>query len=152
MIKRKEKIVIGALECCDLPDLSISHLQVRVDTGATTSSLHVDNIEEFLKDGKRWVRFDIHPDIHNVKKIVTTTAPLQAKKIVKSSSADKEKRVVIKTTIKIGQDSWPIKLTLTDRSTMTYLMLLGREAMKDRILVDPSHEFLVSNENEPVYI
>lgn len=150
MNKQKEKMIIGALECCDLPDLSISHLQVRVDTGATTSSLHVDNIEEFEKDGKRWVRFDIHPDIHNVKKIVTTTARLQAKKVVKSSSADKEKRVVIKTTIKIGQDSWPIKLTLTDRSTMNYLMLLGREAMKDRILVDPSHDFLVSNENEIV--
>ncbi|WP_372742490.1 ATP-dependent zinc protease, partial [Neptunomonas sp.] len=117
---------------------------------ATTSSLHVDNIEEFVKEKKRWVRFDIHPDIHNVKKIVTTTAPLQAKKVVKSSSADKEKRVVINTTIKIGQDSWPIQLTLTDRSTMTYLMLLGREAMKDRILVDPSHDFLVSNENESV--
>ena len=113
----------------------ISHLQVRVDTGATTSLLHVDNIEEFLKYGKRWVRFDIHPDIHNVKKIVTTIAPLQAKKIVKSSSADKEKRVVINTIIKIGQDSWPIKLTLTDRSTMTYLMLLGREAMKDHSLI-----------------
>ena len=148
MTKQKEKMIIGALECCDLPDLSISHLQVRVDTGATTSSLHVDNIEEFKKEGKRWVRFDIHPDVHNVKKIVTTTAPLQAKKIVKSSSADKEKRVVIKTTFKIGQDSWPIKLTLTDRSTMNYLMLLGREAMQDRILVDPSHDFLVSNENE----
>ncbi|SFG28854.1 ATP-dependent zinc protease family protein [Neptunomonas qingdaonensis] len=150
MTKRKEKIIIGALECCDLPDLGISHLQMRVDTGATTSSLHVDNIEEFVKEKKRWVRFDIHPDIHNVKKIVTTTAPLQAKKVVKSSSADKEKRVVINTTIKIGQDSWPIQLTLTDRSTMTYLMLLGREAMKDRILVDPSHDFLVSNENESV--
>ncbi len=150
MTKQKEKMTIGALECCDLPDLGISHLQVRVDTGATTSSLHVDNIEEFEKNGKRWVRFDIHPDIHNVTKIVTTTAPLQAKKVVKSSSADKEKRVVIKTTFKIGQDSWPIKLTLTDRSSMTYLMLLGREAMKDRILVDPSHDFLVSNENEAV--
>lgn len=148
--KEKEKMIIGALECCDLPDLGISHLQMRVDTGATTSSLHVDNIEEFVKEKKRWVRFDIHPDIHNVKKIVTTTAPLQAKKVVKSSSADKEKRVVINTTIKIGQDSWPIQLTLTDRSTMTYLMLLGREAMKDRILVDPSHDFLVSNENESV--
>ncbi|WP_372742853.1 RimK/LysX family protein, partial [Neptunomonas sp.] len=76
MTKRKEKIIIGALECCDLPDLGISHLQMRVDTGATTSSLHVDNIEEFVKEKKRWVRFDIHPDIHNVKKIVTTTAPL----------------------------------------------------------------------------
>ena len=145
MIEHSEKIIVGALEYCDLPDLGLSRLQVRVDTGATTSSLHVDNIEEFTKDGKRWVRFDIHPDVHNVKKIVTTTARLKGKKMVKSSSADKEKRVVIRTKIKMGTNTWPIKLTLTDRSSMNYLMLLGREAMSDRILVYPGREFLLSD-------
>lgn len=147
MTKQPNKIVVGALESCDLPELGITNLQVRVDTGATTSSLHVDNIEEFIKDDKLWVRFDIHPDVHNVDKIVTTIAPLKGKKVVKSSSADKEQRVVIKTAIRMGGQAWPIKLTLTNRSSMNYLMLLGREAMKDRILVDPSREFILS-ENE----
>jgi len=147
MKKKANKMTVGALECCDLPELGLTDLQMRVDTGAATSSLHVDNIEEFEKDGKAWVRFDIHPDVHNVDTIVTTTAPLKGKKIVKSSSADKEKRVVIRTDIRLGGKVWKIKLTLTDRSTMTNLMLLGREAMNGRILVDPGEEFLLSKNN-----
>ncbi len=150
MIEPSNKIILGALEYCDLPDLGISNVEMRVDTGAATSSLHVDNIEEFIKEGKRWVSFDIHPDVHNVEKIVHTAVPLRGTKVVKSSSADKEKRVVIRTVIKLGGEEWKIKLTLTDRSTMNYLMLLGREAMKDRIMVDPSHEFIFSKNENPV--
>lgn len=141
---KEETLIIGALECCDLPDLELSSIQMRVDTGATTSSLHVDNIDEFEKDGKAWVSFDIHPDVHNVDNIVHKTVLLKGKKVVKSSSADTEKRVVIKTAICLGGRSWPIKLTLTDRSTMKNLMLLGREAMQDNVLVNPNKEFLVS--------
>ncbi|MFV1872739.1 MAG: ATP-dependent zinc protease [Oleiphilus sp.] len=144
MAKKTGKFLVGALESCDLPDLGIVNMPVRVDTGATTSSLHVDNIEEFEKDGKNWVRFDIHPDIHNVETIVTTTARLCSRKTVKSSTADKERRAVIKTAFSLGGQTWKIKLTLTNRSSMSYLMLLGREAMKDRIIVDPSVEFIAS--------
>ena len=144
MNKTDKKLLVGALERCDLPDLAIKDLHVRVDTGATTSSLHVDNIEEFLKDGKRWVSFDIHPDIYNVDQIVRSTARLKGSKKVKSSSADVEKRLVIETQIEMGGSTWPIKLTLTNRAEMNYLMLLGREAMKNRIIVDPSEEYLLS--------
>ena len=55
------KKIVGAVELCDLPKLAISDLNVRVDTGAATSSLHVDNIEEFDQDGELWIKFDIHP-------------------------------------------------------------------------------------------
>ena len=146
MTDNKEILLVGALECCDLPELELSQVKMRVDTGAATSSLHVDNIEEFTKDGKRWVNFDIHPDVHDVDRIVNKTLSLKGVKTVKSSSADKEKRIVIKTTIRLGGREWPIKLTLTDRSTMKNLMLLGREAMAGHIFVDPSREFLVSDE------
>lgn len=139
------KIIVGALECCDIPEFDLHQVQMRVDTGAATSSLHVDNIKEFVKEGKRWVNFDIHPDVHNVDKVVNKTVLLKGQKVVKSSTADKEKRFVIKTSIRLGDQEWLIKLTLTDRSSMKNLMLLGREAMKDRFLVDPSEEFLVSS-------
>ncbi|MFL0798084.1 MAG: ATP-dependent zinc protease [Cellvibrionaceae bacterium] len=142
-----DKLVVGALELCDLPDLGIKDLHIRVDTGAATSSLHVDNIEEFEKDGKTWVSFDIHPDIHDVDQVIRTSALMEGRKKVKSSSADIEKRYVISTTFSIAEQQWPIKLTLTNRAEMTYLMLLGREAMKGRILVDPSLEYLQSTEN-----
>lgn len=141
----KNKMIVGALESCDLPELDLHQVQMRVDTGAATSSLHVDNINEFMKDGKHWVNFDIHPDVHNVDTVVNKTLLLKGKKVVKSSSADKEKRVVIKTAIQLGGQEWVIKLTLTDRSSMKNLMLLGREAMQGRLLVDPSHEFVVSD-------
>jgi len=144
--KTKSKLKIGALELCALPELGISNLHVRVDTGAATSSMHVDNIEEFSSDRKNWVSFDLHPDIHNVDKIVRTTVRIKGRKKVKSSSADTEKRVVITTPILLGNKEWPIKITLTDRSEMTYWMLLGREAMEGRVLVDPEFEYLLGQE------
>ena len=145
--KRQSKLKIGALELCDLPELGIEKLHVRVDTGAATSSLHVDNIEEFAKGDENYVSFDLHPDIHNVDSVIRTTALVEGTKTVKSSSADTEKRVVITTTIRLAGREWPIKLTLTDRSEMTYLMLMGREAMEGRVLVDPEFEYMLSHDD-----
>ena len=139
----KNKVMVGCLEQCDLPDLKIQGLHVRVDTGAATSSLHVDNIEEFTVNDERWVSFDIHPDVHNVDTVVRRKAKVHDTRIVKSSSGDKEQRNVIETHIVLGKETWPIHITLTDRSSMTYLMLLGRQAMDGRVLVDPSNEYLL---------
>ncbi|WP_340678536.1 RimK/LysX family protein [Paraglaciecola sp.] len=139
------KHIVGSLELCDLPELSITDLNVRVDTGATTSSLHVDNIDEFERDGESWVSFDIHPDIHQVSKIVRREIKVDAMRNVKSSTATREKRYVITTTIVMAQMQWPIQLTLTDRSEMNYLMLLGREAMQGRLVVDPEFEYLLTH-------
>ena len=140
-------MVIGNLENCDLPDLGIFDLQVRIDTGAKTSSLHVDNLSRYKKAGKPWVRFVIHSSIHNVEDIVECTSPLHDVRRIKSSNGSSEERYVIKTTVHLGNKSWPIEITLTDRSDMSYLMLLGREAMKDKVLVDPSATFLLNDDN-----
>ncbi|RDV24075.1 ATP-dependent zinc protease [Alteromonas aestuariivivens] len=141
------KRIVGALELCDLPELAISNLNIRVDTGAATSSLHVDNLEEFEKDDELWVSFDIHPDIHDVDRIVRREAKVQGQKRIKSSTATREHRYVINTPIVIAGEQWLIQLTLTDRSEMTYLMLLGREAMAGRFLVDPEHDFLLTGQD-----
>ena len=142
-----DKKVIGAVELCDLPAFTITDLNVRVDTGAATSSLHVDNIEEFEVDDALWIRFDIHPDIHNVDRVVRREVKVEAKKRVKSSTATREKRYVIVTPIIMDSVQWEIQLTLTDRSEMTYLMLLGREAMSGHFLVDPEHDFLLTGKD-----
>ncbi len=140
---QNEKQMVGITELCDLPELEISGLHVRVDTGAKTSSLHVDNLQEFDKNKELWVSFDIHPDYHNVDKIVRREAKVKAIRSIKSSNAIKEHRYVIDTQITLGDDSWTIELTLTDRSGMTYLMLLGREAMQGRLIVDPELEYVL---------
>ncbi len=139
----KAKIVIGAIEVCHLPELSIVDLHTRVDTGAKTSSLHVDNIQRLKKDGRTWVVFDIHPDIYNVDTVVSCEAPLFDVRRIKSSNGKSEERYVIKTLLDLGGQQWPIEITLTDRSDMSYLMLLGREGMGDRVLVDPSQNFVL---------
>lgn len=142
MTKHNGKLILGALEVCNLPELQITDLQVRVDTGAKTSSLHVDNIELETRNDESWVSFDIHPDIHNVSHVVRRSSKLKEVRSIKSSNAAKEQRYVIDTKICMGNRTWPIEVTLTDRSSMSYLMLLGRQAMLNDILVDPSKEFL----------
>ncbi len=142
MTDHNDKLILGALEVCNLPELRITNLHVRVDTGAKTSSLHVDNIEADEREGETWISFDIHPDIHNVKRVERRSSKLKEVRSIKSSNAAKEQRYVIETQITMGNRTWPIEVTLTDRSSMSYLMLLGRQAMKHNVLVDPSKEYL----------
>ncbi|NVJ48922.1 MAG: ATP-dependent zinc protease [Gammaproteobacteria bacterium] len=141
------KQTVGVIERCHLPKLEITDLHVRVDTGAKTSSLHVDNLQEFEQDGELWVSFDIHPDYHNVDYIVRRKAKVKGQRTIKSSNATKEQRCVIDTEIIMGNEKWSIELTLTDRSGMTYLMLLGREAMIGRLVVDPELEYVLQPES-----
>lgn len=140
----QQKVIIGCLETIALPELAITDLQVRVDTGAKTSSLHVDNIVKFKKKGKVMVKFDLHPDVHNVDNIVSCEAPIHDIRRVKSSNGTSEQRYVISTLVQLGSIHWPIEITLTDRSDMSYLMLFGREAIGDKFLVDPSKVFVNS--------
>ena len=146
MTDENDNLILGALEVCDLPELQISDLHVRVDTGAKTSSLHVDNIEAKRVKGIKQVSFDIHPDIHNVSRVVRRSSKVKEVRLIKSSNAAKEKRYVIETLISMGGRTWPIEVTLTDRSGMSYLMLLGRQAMMHGVLVDPSREYLLNAE------
>lgn len=138
------KAIIGRLETIALPDLAITDLQVRVDTGAKTSSLHVDNISKFSRKGKVMVKFDLHPDVHNVERMISCEAPIHDIRRVKSSNGTSEQRYVIATPVQLGNELWSIEITLTDRSDMSYLMLFGREAIGDKFLVDPSKVFVSS--------
>jgi hypothetical protein len=139
------KMIVGSLEICDLPDIGVEDLQIRVDTGAKTSSLHADNIHQFKIEGKPWVRFDIHPDFYNVDMVIQCQSLIHDVRTIKSSNGESQERFVIKTLFRLGAESWPIEITLTDRSDMSNLMLFGREAMGNRILVDPSKRFLVKS-------
>ena len=136
-----KKLVIGKEEWCSLPDLGLPVIKARVDSGAKTSSLHAFNIYPYEENGKKLVRFDIHP-IQNNRTISTRcVAPLVDRRSVKSSSGEKEMRHVIATKMQMGKQTWDIELTLTNRDSMGYRMLLGREAMAGRSLIDPDASF-----------
>ena len=137
------KIILGSEEWCSFPELGIPAIKARVDSGAKTSALHAKNIAPFLKDGQNWVRFDINPIQNNVKTIIHCEAPLVDKRVVKSSSGFREQRFVIQTNLEIGNGTWLIEMTLTNRDSMGFRMLLGREAMSGRVLVDPEQQYLL---------
>jgi ribosomal protein S6--L-glutamate ligase len=139
----QNKIVLGSEEWCSFPELGLPAIKARVDSGAKTSALHAINIAPFIKEGENWVKFDINPIQNNLKTVIHCEAKLIDKRIVKSSSGFREQRNVIQTNLKIGMDNWEIEVTLTNRDSMGFRMLLGREAMSGRILVDPEQKYLL---------
>jgi ribosomal protein S6--L-glutamate ligase len=139
----QNKIILGSEEWCAFPSLGIPAIKARVDSGAKTSALHAINIAPFIKNEANWVKFDINPIQNNLKTVIHCEALLVDKRIVKSSSGFREQRYVIQTTINIGNDAWEIEMTLTNRDSMGFRMLLGREAMSGRILVDPEQKYLL---------
>src|SRR5690606_38756844 len=101
------------------------------------------NIKTFQKDSEEWVKFDVNPIQNNAKAVIHCEAKLVDQRVVKSSSGFREKRYVISTKLSIGEKNWDIEVTLTNRDSMGYRMLLGREAMSGRVLVDPEARFLL---------
>jgi ribosomal protein S6--L-glutamate ligase len=139
----QEKVIVGSEEWCAFPQLGIPTIKARVDSGAKTSALHAVNIVPFEKEGENWVKFDINPIQNNTKAVIHCHAPLVDKRIVKSSSGFREQRYVIATEIQVGESVWEAEVTLTNRDSMGFRMLLGREAMSGRLLVDPEQKFLL---------
>lgn len=137
------KVILGSEEWCSFPELGIPLIKARVDSGAKTSALHAVNIAPFLRDGESWVKFDINPIQNNLKTIIHCEALLVDKRIVKSSSGFREQRYVIRTILDFGEHKWSIEMTLTNRDSMGFRMLLGREAMSGRVLVDPEQKYLL---------
>lgn len=137
-----ELFSLGWEEWVSLPDLGLAALKVKVDTGARTSSLHAAVIEPFGSEKKPQVRFLLHPDPDNPGLEVVCSAPVKDRRNVTSSNGETELRYVVETTIRIGERSWPIEVTLANRENMAYRMLLGRTAITDDMVVDPNSGFL----------
>ena len=136
------KLIVGSEEWCSLPGLGLPAIKARVDSGAATSSLHAFNIVPFQTDGELWISFEVHPLQNDRSVVVRHEAPVLEQRSVRNTSGISENRYVIREELVLGEQRWPIELTLTNRDAMGYRMLLGREAMVGRVLVDPegSHQ------------
>lgn len=144
-MKQQEQLpIIGWREQVALPDLGIPEVKAKIDTGARSSALHAVDVQTFEREGKPMVRFKVHPYQRNASRTVTAEAELIDRRQVRNSGGHAQVRPVIKTTLELNGYAFPIELTLTDRDVMGFRMLLGRQAVRRRFLVDAGKSFLHS--------
>lgn len=136
-------VLVGWREWLALPDFGIAAIKAKVDTGARSSSLHVERLEEFQRDGVRWVRFEILPSSRRRKRPHACEAPVLDERPVTDSSGDRRMRLFIRTRVAIGTHLFEIEMNLTSRRGMLFPMLLGRTALAGRMCVDPGQSYLL---------
>jgi hypothetical protein len=133
---------VGWREWVALPALDVSAIKAKVDTGARSSSLHAFGLREFERDGRQMLSFTIHPLQRQSRVTVTAEAELLEYRHVRSSSGHHSRRPVILTPVELFGQRWNIELTLASRDEMGFRMLLGRQAVRGRFLVDPARSYL----------
>lgn len=135
-----EKKLIGRLEKIDFPDWGISGIDAKIDTGAYTASLHCHDIK--VNNNKGTVLFYVldptHPEFENQR----FTCRVHDRRSIKSSNGTVEDRIIVKTEIRIHNTTYPVELSLSDRSEMRYPVLLGRKFIKNRFIVDVSKKYV----------
>jgi len=137
--------IIGWREWLTLPELGIARVKAKIDTGARTSALHAFSLVTYRESGVLMVRFRLHPFQKRSDIVIECTAPVTDRRWVSDSGGHRERRLVIETPVRMGGRQWPVEMTLTNRDTMQFRMLLGRTAMKGRFVVDPGRSYLLGS-------
>jgi hypothetical protein len=142
-LRRETLMVLGWREWVALPQLGIPALKVKVDTGARTSALHAFGVER-LAGGR--VRFRVHPDQNHDVDEVVAEADLVDERVVRTSGGHSELRPVVRTQVTMGELEFPVELTLSNRAMLGFRMLLGREAIRGRFVIDPRRSYCFGRE------
>ncbi|MGF1605647.1 MAG: ATP-dependent zinc protease [Rhodothalassiaceae bacterium] len=137
--------VVGWREWIALPDLGVPRIKAKIDTGAKSSAIHAFRPQRFERDGAQWVRFAIHPVQEHRHPEILAEAPVVDERTVRSSNGQMETRLVVRTRIGLYGRSWPIELSLTNRDQMGFRMLVGRQALRHRCLVDAAASFVAGD-------
>lgn len=138
--------VIGWREWLALPELGIPQIKAKIDTGARSSALHAFDLEPFTAGDRQKIRFNVHPQQRQTESILVAEAEICDRREVKNSGGRAELRYVVRTAVQLAGQRWEIDLTLTNRDEMGFRMLLGREAVRDRFLVNPGRSYLQGGE------
>jgi hypothetical protein len=136
-----QKHVIGSAELVDFPEWGVAGLRAKVDTGARSSALHVENIHE-LPGG--WVEFDVRLLRKNEQRRKRVRARVSRRGRVKPSSGETQARLFVKARMRLGPVEHEVEVSLVDRQRMIFRMLLGRTALTPMFLVDPGRRYVLT--------
>jgi len=142
-MEKKRKRAAGWREWVSLPSIGVASIKAKLDTGARTSALHAFNIETYWSDGELWARFFVHPYQENDVREIACDARIEDIRTVTNPGGRRQRRLVIRTDIHLGGETWPIDLSLTDRDEMGFRLLIGRTAMHGNLIVDPDHSYVL---------
>ena len=134
--------MLGWREWVGLPELNIAQIKAKVDTGARSSALHAFAIDPYRKGGQRWVMFAIHPKQKHSDVSIECHALIKDRRLVTDSGGHKQRRYVIETRLILGQSIITAEMTLTNRDSMLFRMLIGRTTMSNRFIIDPNASYL----------
>lgn len=143
MTTRQEPVVIGWTELVDLPEWGIERLRAKVDTGARTSALHVENVEELPRG---FVRFDVVLHREKRDRRIRVRAKISRRGRVRSSTGHQTQRLFVETVLRLGPVERRVELSLVDREKMIHRMLLGRAALTGPFLVDVDRRMVLRKE------
>jgi hypothetical protein len=137
-----KRIVIGRKDVADFEKLNLNEIEVKIDSGAYTSSFHCHKIERMVKEGENWVKCNFLDPDHEMYHEKEFCFPIHKTRRVKSSNGMVEERYSIVTDITIFQKTYPIELTLTERPDMKHPVLLGRKFLSKKFIIDTSKKNL----------
>jgi ribosomal protein S6--L-glutamate ligase len=146
-----EKLTLGWEEWASLPRLGLPAIKAKIDTGARTSSLHAFAVEPFGSPDRPRVRFGLHPIPNRPEVEIYCSARVIDRREITSSNGEAEMRYIIETPVNIGGREWPIEISLTNRESMQYRMLIGRHALMKEDAVEPRRSFIQGELSYDVY-
>ncbi len=136
------RTLIGWREWASFPDLDVERINAKIDTGAKSSALHAFKIKEREINGASYVEFFLHPVQRRKTPEIFCRAPVHDTRIIRSSNGQEEERYVIETKICLSDKIWKIDVTLTDRDAMGFRLLIGRDALRRKFIIDPGASYL----------
>lgn len=140
--KLSNKLMLGWREWVALPEYGITQIKAKIDTGARSSALHVETIEPYFKGEEHWLMFTVAPEQHHSDFLVECHAPIKDRRVVSDSGGHKQRRYVIETQLLFGVQLVQAEITLTNRDSMRFRMLLGRTAMHKYFIIEPNSSYL----------
>jgi hypothetical protein len=139
----RRPLQIGWCEWVALPALGVDAIRAKIDTGAKTSAIHAWRLKEKTIDGVLHAFFFLHPLAGRKQPEIACRAPIIGRRVIKSSNGIGSPRVIIRTRLRMGKRSWPIDLSLANRDQMGFRLLIGRDALGGRAIIDPGCEHML---------